>query len=108
VTQPARTFSIPMNHDAVTRWLMEPGRGESLEDFLRPPRWHQRAACRGVGHEAFMVAPGGIYEEHARQLCASCPVRRECLETALANVELVGFWGGTTPTERRAMRIGVA
>jgi hypothetical protein len=36
----------------------------------------------------------------ARSFCNRCPVRRECLESALANNEQFGMWGGLTPRER--------
>jgi WhiB family redox-sensing transcriptional regulator len=39
----------------------------------------------------------------ARRVCAGCPVRLECLRTALDNREDYGIWGGTTPDERRDM-----
>lgn len=41
-----------------------------------------------------------FYNE-AREICASCPVRLECLEFALARKERFGMWGGLTPIERR-------
>jgi WhiB family transcriptional regulator, redox-sensing transcriptional regulator len=39
-------------------------------------------------------------------LCESCAVRAECLAAALADPNLLGLWGGTTGTERRALRRG--
>lgn len=94
---------------AVVRWLMTSGLGDelpALEDFIRRPEWHQRAACRGLGHEAFVVGTGGRFSR--RELSVGCSVRQDCLETALANDELVGLWGGTTEVQRRQMRRGVA
>jgi hypothetical protein len=35
---------------------------------------------------------------------ARCGVRRECLDYALAEPDTVGIWGGSTGSERRAMR----
>ncbi len=43
-------------------------------------------------------------EAEALALCATCPVRTECLQYALRNSENHGIWGGTTPEERRRMR----
>lgn len=110
VTHLSTTLSYPCDvNDAVVAWMMSPGHGEvlpSLEDFLQRPAWHQRAACRGEGTETFVIPHGAQYEPRARELCAGCPVRPECLEVALADSELVGMWGGSTPTERRAMRRG--
>lgn len=96
--------------DAVTRWLMSPGRGEvlpSLEDWLARPEWMRDAACRATGTAVFIRGRGGDYGA-ARALCAACEVRAECLEVALANPELVGLWGGTSDRERREMRRGSA
>ena len=65
-----------------------------LEDYLRRPAWHQRAACRGLGVAGFV----GLRREerYRRELCAGCEVRQECLDTALADPELTGLWGGTS------------
>ena len=80
-----------------------------LDELVRRPAWHQQAACRGIGADAFIIDRGAQYEDHARQLCAGCSVRHECLDTALANGDTTtGLWGGTTPTERRQMRRGSA
>jgi WhiB family redox-sensing transcriptional regulator len=97
--------SAPMD-DALIRWLMAPGNEDepSLEAVLRRPEWHQRAACRGSGHEGFIVERGSQYSR--RDLCGGCGVRRECLQTALADPELVGLWAGTTEIDRRRMRRG--
>jgi len=95
---------------ALTAWLMTPeapGVPMTLEEQLLRPQWHQWAACRGVGADAYVPAVGGHYSRHQRELCASCPVRPECLEVALADRELVGLWGGTTPAERKVLRRGV-
>jgi hypothetical protein len=97
-----------MDDDALIRWLMTQGNEDepSLVSLLRRPRWHQRAACRGMGHRAFIV---GRREQYGgRELCGQCPVRRECLEFALADSELVGVWGGTTELDRRRTRRGWA
>lgn len=39
----------------------------------------------------------------ARNLCNRCPVRRQCLEYALANEEQFGMFGGTTPRDRQKL-----
>jgi WhiB family transcriptional regulator, redox-sensing transcriptional regulator len=44
---------------------------------------------------------------HALALCASCPVRAECLELSLRQWDGAGrhgIWGGTLEGERRALR----
>ena len=42
----------------------------------------------------------------ARQVCAQCPVRQQCLEFAVSNRIVYGIWGGLTGRERRALRSG--
>jgi WhiB family redox-sensing transcriptional regulator len=74
------------------------------ENLLGRPEWQRRAACRGEGTELYVRGrDGGTYAK-ALELCTACVVRRECLEMALADDELVGLWGGTTGSERRRMR----
>lgn len=44
-------------------------------------------------------------EQQAKtQLCAGCPVRRECLSHAIAGNVRHGVWGGLGETERRNYR----
>jgi len=39
----------------------------------------------------------------AQRGCAGCPVKRECLEFALAT-KARGIWGGTTEQQRQSMQ----
>jgi len=67
----------------------------------RPTRdpWWQRAACHGrVDLE--WIEPTTRAKALCRTVCAACPVRAECLHTALVNGEAWGIWGGLTPDER--------
>jgi WhiB family redox-sensing transcriptional regulator len=43
-------------------------------------------------------------ESRAKAVCASCPVRAECLDAAIANGERYGVWGGLTDTERESLQ----
>ena len=67
------------------------------------PDWHARALCHGA-HELFH--PDGRSdelrrkEEKAKAICATCPVRKECLDYALTVREADGIWGGYTTQER--------
>ncbi len=110
-----RLVTVPPYHrmtvnEALPGWLMTPGAPDgtlTLEDFLRRPPWHQQAACSGVGVTSFVLTKAkGTWSEYNRELCEDCPVRQECLETALADRELQGLWGGTTGAERAALRRG--
>ena len=65
--------------------------------------WLTRAACRGMDPELFFPERGEPTEP-AKAVCAGCPVRGECLDYALTNVERFGIWGGLSERERRAIR----
>jgi WhiB family redox-sensing transcriptional regulator len=39
----------------------------------------------------------------AKQVCAACPARVDCLDYALRVSEPLGIWGGLDPAERRAL-----
>lgn len=71
-------------------------------------RWTLRGACRHADPELFFPELLGAIEAdrtlRAKNICARCPVRDECLGWALGVGEAYGIWGGTTPDERRAMR----
>jgi WhiB family redox-sensing transcriptional regulator len=42
-------------------------------------------------------------ERRAKAICASCAVRRDCLDYAMSIRELHGIWGGLTEAERRSV-----
>jgi WhiB family redox-sensing transcriptional regulator len=71
--------------------------------LLRRPRWQTLAECRGERVEMFIPDRGGP-SARAKQLCARCPVKAECLRFALAIPDLVGYWAGTNERERRRIR----
>lgn len=39
----------------------------------------------------------------AKKICSECPLKVDCLEYALVNVE-AGIWGGTTEEQRKHMK----
>ena len=70
--------------------------------------WRELAACATSDSELFFPigssGPALTQVEQARQVCATCPVRTDCLDWALrAGVEH-GVWGGLSEEERRALR----
>ena len=67
------------------------------------PAWMRRAACAGVEVDVFFPGPRASGEQ-ARRLCATCPVRAECLAFAVDDRTTVGIWGGTDENERRRLR----
>jgi len=68
-----------------------------------PLAWQERALCAQTDPEAFFPEKGGSTRE-AKRVCASCEVREECLEYALANDERFGIWGGLSERERRKLK----
>jgi WhiB family redox-sensing transcriptional regulator len=67
------------------------------------PAWMWRSACRGRSIDEFFPEPGASTAA-ARAVCASCPVRDDCLAFALADRATQGIWAGTDEVERRALR----
>ena len=63
--------------------------------------WQAKAACRGP-HTALFFPPSHFErkddkefrEAQAKAICATCPVRRPCLDYALRIREPHGIWGG--------------
>ena len=72
--------------------------------------WQDSAACRGEDLMLFFGPDGerqperDVRERKAKQVCASCPVRLECLNYAVARPEKYGTWGGLNEDERSAER----
>lgn len=76
--------------------------------------WHERATCRrGVAPEVFYSEAGGRRDDPAsvlttvgrgQRVCARCPVRRECLSSALraetAKGSAWGVWRGVSVEDR--------
>ncbi|MGG7569236.1 WhiB family transcriptional regulator [Streptomyces sirii] len=68
--------------------------------------WHDRAACRSTTHH--QVDPDLFFPEPdemdriraAKALCAQCPVRSTCLDSALEGGDRDGIRGGMTEEER--------
>lgn len=66
--------------------------------------WMDEAACATVVTSPkddifFEDIPFGPRD--AKALCDACPVKRQCLETALDNGEYHGIWGGADENELR-------
>lgn len=63
--------------------------------------WAERGACRDVDPDSLFVP--GAAQHRAKRVCASCPVRLDCLAEALDNRMEFGIWGGLTERERRSL-----
>jgi WhiB family transcriptional regulator, redox-sensing transcriptional regulator len=72
--------------------------------------WQDDAACRGKEVVLFFGPDGerqperDIRERKAKVVCASCPVRTECLSYAVTRPEKYGTWGGLNEDERASER----
>lgn len=74
------------------------------------PAWHDRAACATPAVAKMIAAGRADFFPHgrgagvARDICAGCPVRVECLDWALdQGAWLQGIFGGTTQAERHRL-----
>lgn len=72
--------------------------------------WQSRAACRGPQAAIFFPPTHlerkdekHLRESRAKAICASCPVRAECLDYAVRIREPHGIWGGLNEVERKAL-----
>jgi len=77
---------------------------------ITPLEWTDAAACRNSEGALFYPADSAERKEDrlereliAKRICASCGVREECLEAALARHETYGIWGGLNEFERRGL-----
>ncbi|MHA3018884.1 WhiB family transcriptional regulator [Mycobacterium sp. BMJ-28] len=74
---------------------------------LQDREWQLRARCRN-GDASLFFHPDGERgqarkrrQQMAREVCASCPVARECGEHSIAFEEAFGTWGGLSEDDRR-------
>lgn len=84
----------------MSRWITEQVR--PLQTSLTES-WREQAACTSADPDLFY--DGGASTVKAKKLCVSCPVRQQCLDTALAATERFGIWGGMTPIQRRVYEL---
>jgi len=68
--------------------------------------WQNQGECRKHDPEIFFLESHLRGPEKqkkilkAKQICAPCPVRNQCLEHALSTPEYYGVWGGFSEEER--------
>lgn len=78
------------------------------------PEWCELADCRRPGYDIGWWFPkfsqgseiGARQALRAKLICASCPVRGECLDDAFSRDERHGVWGGLSTPERDALADG--
>ncbi len=72
--------------------------------------WQVRASCRGP--QAVVFFPPSHFErkeekvereQRAKAICATCPVRRACLDYSVRIKEQHGIWGGLNEAERKQL-----
>ena len=68
------------------------------------PHWRVAAACQFAEPDLFFPISASDRNSNqvdaAKAVCASCLVRRECLEFAVGTQQMHGVWGGLTEEER--------
>lgn len=69
----------------------------------REDLWRVHASCRDH-HTPSLWFPARGPAIAARAICAACPVRGDCLQVALLDVEEHGIWGGLSERVRRVLR----
>ncbi|HEY8789574.1 MAG TPA: WhiB family transcriptional regulator [Actinopolymorphaceae bacterium] len=84
------------------RVLLPASAARVLETVIEPD-WTVDAACVSVDPELWFPEIGGTTSRAVLEICASCPVRRTCLASAIVNVE-DGIWGGVQAVPRSQAR----
>lgn len=67
------------------------------------PAWMLDAACRGTDNPDLFYPEESNGNTPARNVCAYCFVRVDCLAYALENREPYGVWGGESANSRHAI-----
>jgi WhiB family redox-sensing transcriptional regulator len=82
------------------------GPGALLELLEQRPAWWADAACRTAPANITWFPAQGEDVMAAKAICANCPAASDCLAWALdQGPELRGTWAGTSPKDRRRLRI---
>lgn len=69
--------------------------------------WRDRANCLGLDVNDFVPdSRGGQVPHQVIAVCGSCEVIQSCLDFALSMRITEGIYAGTTPSQRRGMKLG--
>lgn len=86
-------------------------RPASTDEHEKGADWREDAACKGTDGALFFQPDGreSVSDQanritDAKSYCDRCPVRNQCLQTALDTGEQDGIWGGLDPDERRRLK----
>lgn len=75
----------------------------AVNEIANEVAWIERGNC--VGQDTALFFPTrGASQKDAKALCATCPVKVECLEYAMVNTIRDGVWGGLSERARRRLR----
>ena len=85
-------------HSGSRRRAPRPAAGPA--SFL-PASWTREATCATADPDLFFPEDSRSPVTEAKDICAGCPVRPECLQYSLDAAEEFGVWGGLTEKERR-------
>lgn len=72
--------------------------------LMERPGWWADAACRTAPADVNFFPSKGASAAAAKAVCNTCPACEPCRETAIANDEEHGVFGGTTADEREQIR----
>jgi WhiB family redox-sensing transcriptional regulator len=84
----------------VTTGLTSNSTSNTVPDPDSATGWMALGLCRMYAPAMFFPSDG-VGVDKARKICASCPVKTECLEHALEHRIEHGVWGGCSERERR-------
>lgn len=97
-----KDVAAPSRHGVALTWVDIVGGPSPIQ--LRRSRWQDQGACANQDTEAWFVRSEGCrFGEPAKQICAACPVRRDCLAASLVFGETSGIWGGLDRHQRNAL-----
>lgn len=82
-------------HDWEKMWEMAACKGESVNLFFTDK-------LDGVKRLEVNVA-----NYKAKQICATCPLMKQCLQYAMNTDQSFGVWGGKTADERKRLKAAV-
>lgn len=78
--------------------------GEGVRLLIDSPEWHEDAECSKPSNKIYVdnfFANKPAQQQPALKICDNCPVRRECMKSALEEKQVWGIWGGLTPKKIR-------
>lgn len=74
------------------------------ERLIKDPQWYESANCATTDPEIMFPGKEGGSVMLARKICSMCVVREDCLTDALMASQQIGFAGGMSAKERKALK----